>query len=161
MPSCGSRVNWGSGDSLVFEAGSFDVGGRLLATLPTGVGAIGFDFFAFDDLDPHGVPSSFNFSLATGEVLHGQSFVQPTRAFFGLVSDVSIASIRIELTNGDGRPPIPAIDNFIFGNLGTPAPIGIPTPTTLAVFSSGLAGLAWVRRRQGRQQPFEYRLWKG
>ena len=143
-----TRLDWGSGDSLIFEVGYFDVGGHLLASLPQGVGAIGFDYFAYEDNDPDGVPSSFTFTTDDGSVFNGTSLNQPNRSFFGIVSDFAIRSVRVELTNGNGRPPIPAIDNFLLANLNTveQPKSSIPEPSTPLLLFAALC--AWGQLKQ-------------
>lgn len=142
-----TRLNWGSGDSLVFEVGFLDIGGYLLASLPRGIGAIGFDYFAYDDSDPDGVPSSFNFTIGNVGIFTGNSLNQPSRAFFGVISDTAIDTVRIELSDGDGRPPIPAIDNFLMANLDTPTspPVPVPEPGTGLLVVLALGILAFCR----------------
>jgi hypothetical protein len=126
--------DWGSGDSLLFESR-----GHLIATLPTGITALGFDFMAEDDAGSNTAGTSFTFTLSSGEVFTSLSLVRPNRAFFGVSSDQAITSIRIETTH-EVRPPLPIIDNFSFGQT-------VPEPSTVGLLLfSGIAIL--VRRRK-------------
>jgi hypothetical protein len=111
-------------------------------TLPTGITALGADIMT---TNPDG--QSFDVVLSTGQVFSVTTPFRPERGFFGLTSDVAIASIRFTVAPGPIRG-IPLMDNFTSGQAQT-APV--PEPSTLILLGTGLAGIAAQvkRRRKG------------
>jgi len=119
--------------------------GFIEVTLPAGVTAIGTDLMS---TNPTGSP--FQVVLANGETFLVNTPLRPERGFFGITTDVAIASIRFTtLPAAPGASPgIPLLDNFSFGQAANPA--AVPEPATLLLLGTGLAGLATrARRRKG------------
>jgi len=109
-------------------------------TLPAGITAIGTDLMS---TNPTGLP--FQVLLANGETFVVNTPLRPERGFFGITTDVAIASIRFTTipspTLGGG---IPLLANFSFGQAQT----AVPEPATLALLGTGLAGVAARTRRR-------------
>lgn len=111
-------------------------------TLPAGITAIGTDLMS---TNPSGSP--FQVVLATGETFVVNTPLRPERGFFGIVTDVAIASIRFtsQPAGPTQSPGIPLIDNFSFGQRQA-APV--PEPATILLLGTGLAGIAARARRR-------------
>lgn len=119
--------------------------GFIDVTLPAGITAIGTDLMS---TNPSGSP--FQIVLANGETFLVNTPLRPERGFFGITTDVAIASIRFTtLPAAPGQSPgIPLLDNFSFGQANAPA--AVPEPMTMILFGTGLAGIAArARRRKG------------
>jgi len=116
--------------------------GFIQVTLPAGITAIGTDLMS---TNPTGSP--FEVVLATGETFVVNTPLRPERGFFGIVTDVAIASIRFTtLPAGPNQSPgIPLLDNFSFGQAQA-APV--PEPATILLLGTGLAGIAARARRR-------------
>jgi hypothetical protein len=117
--------------------------GFVEVTLPAGITAIGTDLMS---TNPDGL--SFQVVLATGETFVVNTPLQPERGFFGITTDVAIASIRFTtIPDPNLGSGIPLLDNFSFGQGSAAA---VPEPATLLLLGTGLAGLAArARRRKG------------
>ena len=111
-------------------------------TLPAGITAIGVDLMS---TNPDGLP--FQVLLANGETFVVNTPLRPERGFFGITTDVAIASIRFTtLPAGPNQSPgIPLLDNFSFGQAQA-APV--PEPATILLLGTGLAGIAARARRR-------------
>jgi hypothetical protein len=111
-------------------------------TLPAGITAIGTDLMS---TNPSGSP--FQVLLSTGETFVVNTPLRPERGFFGITTDVAIASIRFTtLPAGPNQSPgIPLLDNFSFGQAQA-APV--PEPATILLLGTGLAGIAARARRR-------------
>ena len=109
-------------------------------TLPAGITAIGVDLMS---TNPDGLP--FAVLLANGETFVVNTPLRPERGFFGITTDVAIASIRFTTIASQSQPGgIPLLDNFTFGQAQTP----VPEPATLVLLGTGLAGVAARTRRR-------------
>ncbi|MBV9924696.1 MAG: PEP-CTERM sorting domain-containing protein [Acidobacteria bacterium] len=117
--------------------------GFIDVTLPAGITAIGTDLMS---TNPTGSP--FQVVLANGQTFLVNTPLRPDRGFFGITTDVAIASIRFTtLSAAPGQSPgIPLLDNFSFGR----APSAVPEPMTIILFGTGLAGIATRARRRRR-----------
>ena len=113
-------------------------------TLPAGITAIGTDLMS---TNPSGSP--FQVVLANGETFVVNTPLRPERGFFGIVTDVAIASIRFTtLPAGPNQSAgIPLLDNFSFGQRNAAT---VPEPATLVLLGTGLAGIAARARRWRR-----------
>lgn len=113
-------------------------------TLPAGITAIGTDLMS---TNPDGRP--FQVVLANGETFVVNTPLRPGRGFFGITTDVAIASIRFTTipsqTQGAG---IPLLDNFSFGQRNAAA---VPEPATILLLGTGLAGIATRARRRRKE----------
>lgn len=111
-------------------------------TLPAGITAIGTDLMS---TNPSGSP--FQVVLATGETFVVNTPLRPERGFFGIVTDVAIASIRFtsQPAGPNQSAGIPLLDNFSFGQAQA-APV--PEPATIVLLGTGLAGIAARARRR-------------
>ncbi|HEX7313517.1 MAG TPA: PEP-CTERM sorting domain-containing protein [Pyrinomonadaceae bacterium] len=113
-------------------------------TLPAGITAIGTDLMS---TNPDGL--SFQVVLATGETFVVNTPLRPERGFFGITTDVAIASIRFMTIPGANGSGIPLLDNFSFGQAQAAA---VPEPATILLLGTGLAGIA-TRARRRRKAP--------
>jgi hypothetical protein len=111
-------------------------------TLPAGITAIGTDLMS---TNPDGRP--FQVVLANGETFVVNTPLRPGRGFFGITTDVAIASIRFTTIASQTQPGgIPLIDNFSFGQRAGAA--AVPEPATILLLGTGLAGIATRARRR-------------
>jgi hypothetical protein len=113
-------------------------------TLPAGITAIGTDLMS---TNPDGRP--FQVVLSNGETFVVNTPLRPGRGFFGITTDVAIASIRFTTIPSQTQPGgIPLLDNFSFGQRAGAA--AVPEPATILLLGTGLAGIATrARRRRG------------
>ncbi|HEX8190593.1 MAG TPA: PEP-CTERM sorting domain-containing protein [Pyrinomonadaceae bacterium] len=110
-------------------------------TLPAGVTAVGTDLMS---TNPDGRP--FEVVLSTGETFVVNTPLRPGRGFFGITTDVAIASIRFTTIPSATQPGgIPLLDNFSFGQA---QPAAVPEPATILLLGTGLAGIATRARRR-------------
>jgi hypothetical protein len=118
--------------------------GFIDVTLPAGITAVGTDLMS---TNPSGSP--FQVVLANGETFVVNTPLRPERGFFGIVTDVAIASIRFTtLPAGPNQSPgIPLLDNFSFGQA---QPAAVPEPATILLLGTGLAGIATRARRRSK-----------
>lgn len=141
--------NYGSGDSLWWSANSSNTTAVLHITWPTPVTAVAVDLMTYG-----GSSTGYNVKLNNDP---GQVYVSnptpgwPTQVFFGFTSDTPISSIDFYLPAGSlGVTPL--IDNFAYslansGGTGPSDPSDTPEPSTLLLISTGLIGLAAMRKR--------------
>jgi hypothetical protein len=128
--------DWGSGAVLLG-----DYNGTIVATLPSGVTAIGSDIMSVI-----GYASPFNITLSTGEKFNLNSLNYPDRQFVGFTSDTAIASISFQTTDGWGE-----LDNFRFGTAR--AATSVPEPFTLiGTFVGGTAALRMRKKLKSAQK---------
>jgi hypothetical protein len=128
--------DWGSGAIL---SGN-DTDDTIIATLPTGITAIGSDIMSFGSY-----ATDFLVSLSTGESFTVNSSNYPTRSFTGFISDTPIISISFKADSGYTN-----IDNFIFGQAANSQPVPEPL-TILGSLAAGGVGAA-LRRKYKQQQ---------
>ncbi|MFL6255827.1 MAG: PEP-CTERM sorting domain-containing protein [Pyrinomonadaceae bacterium] len=113
-------------------------------TLPAGITAIGTDLMS---TNPDGRP--FQVVLANGESFVVNTPLRPGRGFFGITTDVAIASIRFTTIPSQTQAGgIPLLDNFSFGQA---QPAAVPEPATILLLSTGLAGIATCARRRRKE----------
>src|ERR1044071_7236593 len=94
--------------------------------------------------NPDGLP--FQVLLSTGETFVVNTPLQPGRGFFGITTDVAIASIRFTTIPDPGLGGgIPLIDNFSFAQAQAAA---APEPATIRLLGTGLVGIATRARRR-------------
>jgi hypothetical protein len=134
--------NWGSGANLLF--GSNAEGSRFHIALPAGTTAFGFDFMTEDDSNTNtGDIGSYTFVVDGASTFSGTSLTRPNRAFFGVVSDIPISAVDVNLLSAvGGSRPLGVIDNFEFGTAAA-----VPEPASLMLLGTGLLGLVARRRR--------------
>ena len=119
----------------------------IQVTLPAGITAIGTDLMS---TNPSGQP--FQVLLSNGETFVVNTPDRPGRGFFGITTDVAIASIRFTTMPGPNQPAgIPLLDNFTFGQRQGAATV--PEPATIVLLGTGLAGIA--ARARGRRKGAE------
>ncbi|MGH9613254.1 MAG: PEP-CTERM sorting domain-containing protein [Bryobacteraceae bacterium] len=138
--------NWGTGATLVGPAyASANVAPYIQVTLPAGVTSLGVNLMT---VSPNA--TSFSVTLSDGTTQSVSTFARPTQAFFGATSDAPITSATFTLVG-----TIPSnttqglLDNFMFGavNTGGGQQGQVPETDTLLLIGTGLAGLAWMKKR--------------
>lgn len=124
-----SLYDWGSGAVLLGPLSAGD-GSQIIVSLPPGTTAFGTDLMT---IAPFG--ASFQVTLGDGTNFTVSTDDYPTRAFFGVVSDIPITSVSFVANDG----AFPLLDNFAFGQ-------AVPVPASLVLFGMGALGLATARR---------------
>jgi hypothetical protein len=113
------------------------VGTQLAITLPNGATAIGLDYGSFN-----GTP--FTFTLSTGDSFTTTpvTFFNGQESFLGFISTSPITSLTISV------PGPSANEAIVLGDISFGTAV-IPEPSTLALFTFAVTGLAcrWRRRR--------------
>jgi hypothetical protein len=124
--------DWGSGAVLLGSNGLPN--GTITATLPSGITAIGSDIMSF------GVYASpFTITLAGGGTFTVNSDTYANRQFTGFTSDVDIASISFQATDG-----YTLLDNFTFGSAGPAASV----PEPFSIVGTLIGGTAAMRMKK-------------
>jgi hypothetical protein len=127
----GAPGNWNSGN---YVRGGYSPG-YILATLP-GIGATAIGF----DLATQNSGQVVQVTFSTGEVVNVGTFTAPTLAFYGVVSDTPITSVRFAaLTNS-----YTLLDNFSYSLAAE-----TPESGTVLLGGIGLAVLVLCRRWRG------------
>ena len=137
--------NWGTGAILAGPAyASASVTPYIQVNLPAGVTSIGVNLMT---VSPNA--TSFSVTLSDGTTQSISTFTRPTEAFFGATSDAPITSATFTLVG-----TIPSnttqglLDNFSFGAANTGGQQSqVPETDTLLLIGTGLAGLAWMKKR--------------
>lgn len=142
--AAGNSYQWGSGASLLF--GSTNEGGNLVITLAPGTFSFGFDLMAEADNAPDGT-GGLNYDInVDGDLYSAVTAGRPFRNFFGLISDTSINSVTLTMTNIYTYRSLPIIDNVSVGGRST----NVPAPSSMVIAALALFGLAAMRARRWR-----------
>ena len=134
-----SWYDWGSGAILVNSEYSASFPRSIRVTLPADQYAFGVDLMTGNDPG-----QTVTVRINGGAEFTVPTFVRPTRAFFGVISDTPIT--QIEVFN---PPPMAYLmmDNFSIGQVNAaPPPAETPEAATLLLCGSGLCLLAWTAR---------------
>ena len=136
--------NWGAGALLAGpQYVNANVTPSIQVSLPSGVTSFGVNLMT---ASPNA--TSFSITLSDGTTQTVSTFARPQQAFFGATSDAPITSATFTLVE-----TIPAnntqglLDNFSFGAAGTGSQGQVPETDTLVMIGTGLAGLAWIKKR--------------
>jgi len=66
--------------------------------------------------------------------------------FFGIVNSLGAARVQIDFVGGNGYAPVDDLQTAVRATFD-PNPNPVPEPSTFILFGAGLAGVAFVRRR--------------
>lgn len=123
----GGLFSLGTGDVI------FSYANGIEATLPSNITSIGVDLGGYSE-----PLTTFDITLSTGEIF-SSTFSNPSGGFWGITTDVAIASILFDPTSS-----FIIMDNFSFGD----SSVSVPEPASLALLSLGLAGLGFSRKKK-------------